>query len=249
MSGSPITAESIAILKHISVATLATALYKRGLRNQVIQDVHPVGRDHGKKSVPGAPNMVGPAFTLRYMPAREDRNTLAEFQNPQHPQRQAIEQCPKGHVLVMDSRKDARAASAGDILITRLMIRGAAGVVTDGGFRDSDSIAELNMPAYHHRPSSPTNLTLHEAIDINVPIGCGDVAVFPGDYIIGDNDSVIIIPADLVNDLAAEAAEMTAYEDFVVEQVKKGVSIIGLYPCTMDEHRQAFDVWRKQNNR
>ncbi|MGB1933527.1 MAG: ribonuclease activity regulator RraA [Candidatus Puniceispirillaceae bacterium] len=249
MSGSPITAESIAILKHISVATLATALYKRGLRNQVIQDVHPVGRDHGKKSVPGAPNMVGPAFTLRYMPAREDRNTLAEFQNPQHPQRQAIEQCPKGHVLVMDSRKDARAASAGDILITRLMMRGAAGVVTDGGFRDSDSIAELDMPAYHHRPSSPTNLTLHEAIDINVPIGCGDVAVFPGDYIIGDNDSVIIIPADLVNDLAAEAAEMTAYEDFVVEQVKKGVSIIGLYPCTMDEHRQAFDVWRKQNNR
>lgn len=249
MSGSPITAESIAILKHISVATLATALYKRGLRNQVIQDVHPVGRDHSKKSVPGAPNMVGPAFTLRYMPAREDRNTLAEFQNPQHPQRQAIEQCPDGHVLVMDSRKDARAASAGDILITRLMMRGAAGVVTDGGFRDSDSIAELNMPAYHHRPSSPTNLTLHEAIDINVPIGCGDVAVFPGDYIVGDNDSVIIIPADLVNDLAAEAAEMTAYEDFVVEQVKKGVSIIGLYPCTMDEHRQAFDVWRKQNNR
>lgn len=249
MSASPITAESIAILKHISVATLATALYRRGLRNQVIQDVHPVGRDHGKKSVPGAPNMVGPAFTLRYMPAREDRNTLAEFQNPQHPQRQAIEQCPKGHVLVMDSRKDARAASAGDILITRLMIRGAAGVVTDGGFRDSDSIAELNMPAYHHRPSSPTNLTLHEAIDINVPIGCGDAAVFPGDYIVGDNDSVIIIPADLVNDLAAEAAEMTAYEDFVVEQVKKGVSIIGLYPCTMDEHRQAFDVWRKQNNR
>lgn len=249
MSASPITAQAIAILKHTSVATLATALYKRGLRNQVIQDVHPVGRDHGKKSVPGAPNMVGPAFTLRYMPAREDRNTLAEFQNPQHPQRQAIEQCPEGHVLVMDSRKDARAASSGDILITRLMKRGAAGVVTDGGFRDSDSIAELDMPAYHSRPSSPTNLTLHEAIDINVPIGCGDAAVFPGDYIVGDNDSVIIIPAELVNELAAEAAEMTAYEDFVIEQVKKGVSIIGLYPCTKDEHKQAFEAWRKENNR
>ncbi|MGC6473073.1 MAG: ribonuclease activity regulator RraA [Candidatus Puniceispirillaceae bacterium] len=249
MSASPITAQAIAILKHTSVATLATALYKRGLRNQVIQDVHPVGRDHGKKSVPSAPNMVGPAFTLRYMPAREDRNTLAEFQNPQHPQRQAIEQCPEGHVLVMDSRKDARAASSGDILITRLMKRGAAGVVTDGGFRDSDSIAELDMPAYHSRPSSPTNLTLHEAIDINVPIGCGDAAVFPGDYIVGDNDSVIIIPAELVNELAAEAAEMTAYEDFVIEQVKKGISIIGLYPCTKDEHRQAFEAWRKENNR
>ena len=158
MSGKDISPNSIDILKQVSVATLATALYKRGLRNQVIQDVHPVGQNHGKKSVSGAPNMVGPAFTLRYMPAREDRNTLAEFQNPQHPQRQAIEQCPEGHVLVMDSRKDARAASAGDILITRLMMRGGAGVVTDGGFRDSDSIAELDMPAYHSRPASPTNL-------------------------------------------------------------------------------------------
>ena len=249
MSGKDISPTTINILKHVSVATLATALYKRGLRNQVIQNVHPVGQNHGKKSVSGAPNMVGPAFTLRYMPAREDRNTLAEFQNPQHPQRQAIEQCPEGHVLVMDSRKDARAASAGDILITRLMMRGAAGVVTDGGFRDSDSIAELEMPAYHSRPASPTNLTLHEAIDINVPIGCGDAAVFPGDYIVGDNDSVIIVPAHLVNELAAEAAEMTAYEDFVTEQVKNGVSIIGLYPCTQEAHKKAFEAWRTKNRR
>ena len=249
MSGKDISPNFIDILRQVSVATLATALYKRGLRNQVIQDVHPVGQNHGKKSVSGAPNMVGPAFTLRYMPAREDRNTLAEFQNPQHPQRQAIEQCPEGHVLVMDSRKNARAASAGDILITRLMMRGAAGVVTDGGFRDSDSIAELEMPAYHSRPASPTNLTLHEAIDINVPIGCGDAAVFPGDYIVGDNDSVIILPAHIVNELASEAAEMTAYEDFVAEQVKNGVSIIGLYPCTQEVHKMAFEAWRTKNNR
>ena len=249
MSGKDISPNFIDILRQVSVATLATALYKRGLRNQVIQDVHPVGQNHGKKSVSGAPNMVGPAFTLRYMPAREDRNTLAEFQNPQHPQRQAIEQCPEGHVLVMDSRKDARAASAGDILITRLMMRGAAGVVTDGGFRDSDSIAELEMPAYHSRPASPTNLTLHEAIDINVPIGCGDAAVFPGDYIVGDNDSVIILPAHLVDELAADAAEMTDYEDFVAEQVKNGVSIIGLYPCTQEVHKKAFEEWRTKNKR
>ena len=237
------------ILKHVSVATLATALYKRGLRNQVIQDVRPVRAHHNLPAKDNQPNMVGPAFTLRYMPAREDRNTLAEFQNPDHPQRQAIEQCPPGHILVMDSRKDPRAASAGDILISRLMLRGGVGVVTDGGFRDSDSIAELDIPAYHNRPSSPTNLTLHEAIDINVPIGCGDVAVFPGDVLVGDNDSVIVIPAHLVDELAAEAYEMTAYEDFVAEQVRKGVSIIGLYPCTKDEHRDAFTAWRKENNR
>ena len=240
---------SLEILKTVSVATLATALYKRGLRNQVIQDVRPVRSDHNLPAKDRQLNMVGPAFTLRYMPAREDRNTLAEFQNPNHPQRQAIEQCPPGHILVMDSRKDPRAASAGDILIARLMMRGAAGVVTDGGFRDSDSIAELDIPAYHHRPSSPTNLTLHEAIDINVPIGCGDAAVFPGDYLVGDNDSVIVIPAHLVDELAAEAHEMTAYEDFVAEQVRAGVSIIGRYPCTKDEHRDAFAVWQKTKNR
>ena len=114
----------------VSVATLATALFKRGLRNQVIQGVNPVKA----KGV----NMVGPAYTLRYIPAREDRNQLSEFRNPEHPQRVAVEQCPPGHVLVMDSRKDARAATAGSILITRLALRGAAGVVSDGGFRDVD---------------------------------------------------------------------------------------------------------------
>lgn len=228
-------------LTGVTVATLATALFRRGLRNQVIQDVHPVGRK-GR-------NMVGPAFTLRYIPAREDRNQLAEFRNPKHPQRVAIETCPPGHVLVMDSRKDARAASAGDILITRLMVRGGAGVVTDGGFRDAATIAELDIPAYHHRPSSPTNLTINEAIEINCPIGCGDAPVFPGDIIVGDDDCVIAIPADLADEVAEEAVEMTVYEDFVVEKVKEGCAIIGLYPCTLDEHREAFEAWRKAKGR
>ncbi len=228
-------------LMGVSVATLATALFKRGLRHQVIQDVRPVARK-GR-------NMVGPAFTLRYMPAREDRNTLAVFRNPLHPQRQAIEQCPVGAVLVMDSRKDARAASAGDILITRLMVRGGAGVVTDGGFRDSMAIGALDMPAYHQRAASPTNLTLHEAIDLNVPIGCGDVAVFPGDIVVGDDDAVIIIPAHLADEVATEAVEMTAYEDFVVERVKAGHTIIGLYPPTDESNLALFADWRRANSR
>ncbi|SMX51047.1 ribonuclease activity regulator RraA [Actibacterium lipolyticum] len=233
--------DTIEKLRHVSVATLATALFKRGFRNQVIQDVRPIAQK-GR-------NMVGPAFTLRYMPAREDRNTLAEFRNPNHPQRQAIEQCPKGAVLVMDSRKDARAASSGDILITRLMVRGGEGVVTDGGFRDSVTIGELDIPAYHARPSSPTNLTLHEAIEINGPIGCGDVAVFPGDIMVGDDDSVIVIPAHIADEVATEATEMTAYEDFVVERVKAGETIIGLYPATNEKHLEAFAKWRKANGR
>ncbi len=149
----------------------------------------------------------------------------------------------------MDSRKDARAASAGDILITRLMKRGAAGVVSDGGFRDAATIGELDIPAYHARPSSPTNLTLHEAIEINVPVGCGDAPVFPGDILVGDDDCVIVIPAGIANEVAGEAVEMTAYEDFVVERVKEGESIIGLYPGTREEHQQAFAKWREANGR
>ncbi|AXS41512.1 ribonuclease activity regulator RraA [Breoghania sp. L-A4] len=228
-------------LMGVSVATLATALFKRGLRHQVIQGVNPIARK-GR-------NMVGPAYTLRYMPAREDRNQLVEFRNPKHPQRVAIEECPEGHVLVMDSRKSAAAASAGDILVTRLMIRGGAGIVTDGGFRDAATIATLDMPAYHTRPSSPTNLTTNEAIDLNVPIGCGDAPVFPGDIIVGDDDCVIVIPAEIADEVADEAVEMTAYENFVLEQVKGGATIIGLYPCTKDENQALFQQWRKQNSR
>ncbi|GGL78485.1 ribonuclease activity regulator RraA [Wenxinia marina] len=233
--------ETRTLLMGVSVATLATALFKRGLRSQVIQGVRPVGAK--------SRNMVGPAFTLRYIPAREDRNTLAEFRNPEHPQRVAIETCPPGHVLVMDSRKSATAASAGDILVTRLMVRGGAGIVTDGGFRDAATIAGLDIPAYHTRPSSPTNLTTNEAIGINEPIGCGDAPVFPGDIVVGDDDCVVVIPAGIADEVAAEAVEMTAYEDFVIERVKAGESIIGLYPQTKDEHRAAFEKWRAANGR
>ena len=228
-------------LKTVSTATLCTALFKRGLRNQFIQDVRPVN--------PKTPNMVGEAFTLRYIPAREDLNSLTVFQDPKHPQRAAVEQCPVGAVMVMDSRKDARAASAGSILITRLMVRGAAGVVTDGGFRDSPELATMPFPVYHHRPSAPTNLTLHQAIDINRPIGCGDVAVFPGDVMVGDQEGVIVIPAHLADEVAIEAVEMTAYEDFVIEQVQKGRSIIGLYPATQQQSKDDFAAWRKAKGR
>ncbi|MGE5766140.1 MAG: ribonuclease activity regulator RraA [Bacteroidota bacterium] len=228
-------------LSHVSVATLATALFKRGFHNQTIQDVRPV-RPKGR-------NMVGPAYTLRYIPAREDLNTIDVFKNPEHPQRKAVEACPPGAVLVMDSRKDPRAASAGDILVTRLQMRGVAGVVTDGGLRDAMKIAELEIPAYHNRPSSPTNLTRHQALDLNVPIGCGDVPVFPGDIVVGDDESVIVIPAEIADAVAEEAHEMTAFEDFVSERVKAGATIVGLYPPTDPKNLETFAAWRKANGR
>jgi regulator of RNase E activity RraA len=193
--------------------------------------------------------MVGEAYTLRYIPAREDLNPITVFQDRGHPQRKAIEECPPGAVLVIDSRKDARAASAGGILVTRLMKRGVAGIVTDGGFRDSPEIATLGIPAYHQRPSAPTNLTRHQAIDINAPIGCADVPVFPGDVMVGDAEGVVVIPAHLADEVAAEAVEMTVFEDFVTEQVLQGRSILGLYPATDEQTRSDFAAWRKAKGR
>jgi regulator of RNase E activity RraA len=228
-------------LMHVSVATLSTALFKRGLRNQFIQDVRPLYHK-GK-------NMIGPAFTLRYIPAREDLNPISVFQDRAHPQRRAVEECPAGAVFVIDSRKDPRAASAGSILVSRLMVRGVAGIVTDGGFRDSPEIADLDIPAYHKQPSAPTNLTHHQALDINVPIGCGDVPVFPGDVVVGDGEGVIVIPAHISEEIATEATEMTVFEDFVTEEVLKGRSIIGLYPATDEQIRTEFAAWRRTKGR
>jgi regulator of RNase E activity RraA len=237
----PLNYETRKKLLDVSTATLCTALFKKGLRNQFIQDVHPLN--------PNQANMVGEAYTLRYIPAREDLNTIEVFKNPGHPQRLAIEECPAGSVLVIDSRKDARAASAGSILITRLMKRGVAGIVTDGGFRDSPEIAQLAIPAYHQRPSAPTNLTVHCALDINVPIACGDVAVYPGDIMVGDGEGVVVIPAHLADEIANEAVEMTAFEDFVSEKVLAGQSIIGLYPPTDEANIIAFQQWRAAHQR
>ncbi len=238
MSLKPETREK---LKGVSTATLCTALFKRGLRNQFIQDVRPLN--------PSLPNMVGEAFTLRYIPAREDLNPISVFLDRGHPQRKAVEECPPGAVMIIDSRKDARAASAGGILVSRLMKRGVAGVVTDGGFRDSPEIAGLTIPAYHSRPSAPTNLTLHQAVEINGPIGCGDAPVWPGDVVVGDGEGVIVIPAGIADEIAAEAVEMTVFEDFVTEKVLEGRSILGLYPPTDEQTRVDFTAWREKVGR
>lgn len=235
MTTETLTVENRARLRRVSTATLTTALFRRGFRNVFIQDVRPLN--------PAAPRMVGEAYTLRYIPAREDLDHLGVFADVEHPQRKAVEACPPGHVMVIDSRRDARAASAGGILVSRLMQRGVAGVVTDGGFRDSPEIAAMDFPAYHNRPSAPTNLILHHATDINVPIGCGDVPVYPGDIVVGDGEGVVVIPAHLANEIAGETFEQTAYEDFVEEKVREGRSIFGLYPAN-EATKAEFAAWR-----
>src|SRR5262245_46466156 len=227
-------------LATVSTATLTTVLFKRGFRNTFIQGIHRLN--------PGGAQMVGPAYTMRYIPAREDLDHLGVFEDRSHPQRKGIEECPAGHVFVIDSRRNPSAASAGGILVTRLWKRAAAGIATDGGFRDSPEIAKLPFPAYHAAPAAPTNLIKHHAVDLNVPIACGEVPVYPGDVLVGDDEGVAVIPQHLVDAVAEEAFEQTAFEDFVQEQVAAGRSIFGIYPPA-PEAREEFKRWRAAKGR
>ena len=230
-----VPASALAELQKVSTATLTTLLFKRGLRNTFMQGVRMLGG--------GSKNMVGPAYTLRYIPAREDIDHIGVFLDHGHPQRRAVEEIPPGHVLVMDSRSDASAASAGSILVTRMMVRGVAGVVTDGGLRDSHEIAALSIPTYCQGPSAPTNLIKHHAVDLNVPVGCGGVPVYPGDIIVGDAEGVVVIPQEMAEVVAGEAGAQTLFEDFVTEQVLAGRGIFGLYPPTDPATEIQFKAW------
>jgi regulator of RNase E activity RraA len=231
----PLSARAKQQLSVVSVATLTTQLFKRGLKNQYVQNVALLNRK--------APRMVGPAYTLRHIPAREDLDVLGAFEGRSHPQRVAIEQVPQGWVLVMDCRGDTRAASAGAILLTRAMTRGCAGVVTDGGLRDSHEIATLDFPVYCGGPSAPTNLTRHHAVDIGLPIACGEIAVFPGDIMVGDEEGVICIPHAIAEDVANLAWDMHCYEEFVIEEVRGGRGLWGLYPVEA-EAKARFEAWK-----
>ncbi len=222
-------------MRRVTTATLTTQLFKRGLRNQFMQGVRPLGQYAG--------NLVGPAFTLRNIPAREDLDVLAGFANPEHPQRKAIETTPAGHVLVVDCRGDTRAASGGEILMTRLMARGAAGMVSDGGVRDSAPISRMDMPVYCAGPSAPLNLAVHHATELQAPIGCGGVAVYPGDLIVGDADGIVVVPAHLAEEIAADADEQERLETFVLQRIQQGAALPGTYPPN-DATRAAYEAWK-----
>lgn len=223
-------------LKTVATSTLTGSLHKRGLRNMFLQDVQPLRVDQAR--------MVGIAYTMRFIPFREDMNP------PKGPlksvQPQAMEECPPGHVLVIDSRGDPRAASAGDLYIGRLVARGCSGIVTDGDFRDSEGILKIGLLTYHSRPTSPPSPIVHYPIDLDLPIGCGGVAVYPGDIIVGDCDGVVVIPANLVDEIAEEAVAQTLYDTFAEEEVARGRSLIGLFPVVGDQAKQDFEAWKRK---
>jgi regulator of RNase E activity RraA len=224
---SPATREA---LLRVGTSTLTGILSRRGLRNMFLQDVWPIR--------PDLPRMVGLAFTMRFIPFREDRTVRGSLQ------KKAMEECPAGHVLVVDARGDARAASAGDLFVGRLKARGCAGIVTDGGLRDTEGIAKTGLPAYHRRPSSPPSGIVHQPVDLNLPIACGGVAVYPGDVLVGDPDGVVVVPPAIIDAVAREALASTLYDEFAEEEIARGRSLIGLFPAAGDEAKRDFEAWK-----
>jgi regulator of RNase E activity RraA len=221
-----------------SSATLATQLFKRGLRNQVMQGV--------SRLTPRSAPLVGEAFTLRNIPAREDIDHVGIHQDPSHPQRKAIEITPPGCVLVIDCRGDARCASAGGILVRRLAVRSAAGLVTDGGLRDTPEISAESFPVYCKAPSAPISLTHQHAVDFNVPIACGGVAVYPGDVIFGDAEAVVVIPRHLADEIGQDAFAQEDLERFVLQEIAAGRPLPGTYPPD-EATRARYEKWRKKS--
>ncbi|MDB5804826.1 MAG: ribonuclease regulator RraA [Betaproteobacteria bacterium] len=232
---SPATLE---LLRRASTATLCTQLFKRGFRNVFLQGITRMTR------MPGG-NLVGPAYTMRNIPAREDIDQISAFDNPEHPQRKGVESVPPGHVLVVDCRGEKRVASGGQILLTRLQVRGAAGMVSDGPVRDSGEIAAMDFPLYCAGGSAPLNLIHHHAVDLNVPIGCGGVPVYPGDIVVGDAEGVVIIPSHLADEVARDAAEQENMERFILERVQAGAALPGTYPPNA-QTRAAYEEWKKK---
>jgi regulator of RNase E activity RraA len=219
---------TLELLKSVSTATISTQLLQRGLRNVFLHGVKPVTPHR----------MAGPAFTLRYIPAREDIDTLEVFKDYDHPQRKAIEDVPPGHVLVMDCRGQTKAASAGGILMTRALTRRVGGVVTDGALRDTPEISRLGIPVYAAGASPLTNLVQHHAVDLNVPIGCAEVPVYPGDVMVGDEEGVVCVPQHLAQEVAEAAREQEKLERFVQYEVANGKPLKGTYPPDADTLRR-----------
>ncbi len=225
-------------LQHVSTASLTTQLLKRGFRNTFIAGLIPLRPDL---------RMVGYAFTLRYIPAREDFDMAVDYDNTRNVQRLAVEAIEAGQVLVIDSRGDTRAASFGHIIATRIQQRGAAGFVTDGGLRDTPAFQTLDLPTYIKAPHATTSSTIHHPVDMNLPVGCGGVAVVPGDVVVGDAEGVVIIPAQVAEAVAHDTYEQDLLETFLHQKVASGASIRGVYPPN-DATRAEYADWRKDQD-
>jgi regulator of RNase E activity RraA len=225
-------------LRTVSIATLTTVLMRRGLDNVWLRGVVPVG--------PAQPRLVGPAFTLRFIPSRADIDQSAAYREGTSVHQRAFESCPPGHVLVVDTHGEMQACTCGDLLIARLRARGGAGIVTDGGFRDTEAVASLGFPAYHVGPVPAPSFLRLQAVALDEPIGCAGVAIWPGDVMVGDREGVVAIPAAMVRDVAADAIAAAGYDAFALAKLAEGRAIPGLYPPNAAA-RTEYEAWTQRN--
>ena len=231
----PVTLSAAAenALRRVSTATLTTQLFKRGVRRTFLTGLRPARPDL---------RMLGYAHTLRYGAAREDVRAAAPGEDAQ---KRAIEAISPKDVLVIEARGELGAGTIGDILAARLVARGGAGIVTDGGVRDSPGVGELEVPTYYRGANAASLWLCHQPLDVDVPVTCAGVLVMPGDVVVGDAEGVVVLPAAMAEEVARDAFEQEDREAFALERIKDGESIRGVYPLS-DERRADYEVWRAQ---
>ncbi|HQT77944.1 MAG: ribonuclease activity regulator RraA [Rhodospirillales bacterium 20-64-7] len=233
-----IDADTLAALSGISTATITTVLLKKGLRNVWMRGTKPLR--------PGQPKLIGRAFTLRFVPAREDLATPESWSSPIST-RAAIEAMPEGCIAVVDAMGVTDAGIFGDILCARMAKRGVAGLVTDGVVRDLAGVLGTGLPVWCQGAAAPASVTGLTFVNWQEPIGCGGVAVFPDDVVMVDDDGAVLIPQKLVADVATLAAEQERLEEWIMSQVDGGASLPGLYPPNA-ENKARYEAWAKQRN-
>ena len=224
------------VLRKVTTATITTMLLKKGIRRCWM---------HGPKPlVPGSPRLIGPAFTLRFVPAREDLATPESWGKPIST-RAAIEAMPEGVIVVADAMGVTTAGIFGDILCARMKKRNVTALVTDGALRDQTGVLASQLPVWCAGMAAPASVNGLTFVAWNEPIGCGGVAIFPDDIIVVDDDGAVVIPKDLLDYVVHEGAEHELYESWVFTEVEKGVRLPGLYPPN-DEAKARYAEWRKR---
>ncbi len=230
---SPLAPGTLEALAAVSGATVSMQLLKRGIRNASMIGPRPLEASQ--------PRVVGPAYTMRFLPLREDLATLESYARPGS-MRQAIEEMPPGQVVVIDARGEQGAATLGDILAARLKARGALAVVSDGPIRDVAEIRPIGLPIFCTGAVAPPSIARLTFTGWQEPVGCGGVAVIPGDVIVADEDGAVVVPRALADEVARDALEQERFERYVQIKVKAGASVQGLYPPD-EEALAAYQAW------
>lgn len=228
-------AEIVEVLSKVTTATITTILLKKGLRNVWLRGATPLR--------PGQPRLVGRAFTLRFVPAREDLATPESWSSPKST-RAAIEAMPAGCIAVVDAMGVTDAGIFGDILCARMAKKGVAALITDGVVRDLAGVLSTNLPVWCQGVAAPPSVAGLTFVNWQEPIACGGVAVYPDDIIVVDDDGAVLIPAALVDEVMELAPEQERLEGWIMQEVDKGAPLPGLYPANA-ENKARYEAWKK----